>query len=54
MQKMRREVLKSGGGMTLLALLVAAGWLKPGDVAAQATANLGTRARSKPNRWTKR
>ena len=35
MQKTRREVLKSGGGMTLLALLGAAGWLKPGDVAAQ-------------------
>ena len=36
MQKTRREVLKSGGGMTLLALLAAAGWLKPGDAAAQA------------------
>ena len=36
MLKTRREVLKSGGGMTLLALLAAAGWLKPGDAAAQA------------------
>ena len=36
MQNMRRKVLKAGGGMTLYALLVAAGWLKPGDAAAQA------------------
>ena len=36
MVKTRREILKSGGGMTLLALLSAAGWLKPGDAAAQA------------------
>ena len=36
MVKSRREALKSGGGMTLMALLVAAGWLKPGDAAAQA------------------
>ena len=36
MVKTRRKVLKSGGGMTLLALLAAAGWLKPGDAAAQA------------------
>jgi sulfur-oxidizing protein SoxY len=36
MVKTRREVLKSGGGMTLLALLSAAGWLKAGDAAAQA------------------
>src|SRR4029453_14422257 len=36
MQNMRRKVLKSGGAMTLYALLIAAGWLKPGDVAAQA------------------
>ena len=36
MVKTRREVLKSGGGMTLLALLSAAGWLKPGDAEAQA------------------
>ena len=32
----RREVLKSGGGMSLLALVAAAGWLKPGDALAQA------------------
>ena len=36
MQKTRREILKSGGGMTLLALLAAAGWLNPGDALAQA------------------
>ena len=36
MHNMRREVLKSSGGLTLYALLIAAGWLKPGDVAAQA------------------
>jgi sulfur-oxidizing protein SoxY len=32
----RREVLKTGGGATLFALLAAAGWLAPGDAAAQA------------------
>ena len=36
MHNMRRKVLKAGGGMTLYALLIAAGWLKPGDAAAQA------------------
>ena len=30
----RRNVLKSGGGATLLTLLAAAGWLKPGDALA--------------------
>jgi sulfur-oxidizing protein SoxY len=35
MQNTRRKVLKASGGMTLYALLIAAGWLKPGDVAAQ-------------------
>ena len=30
----RREVLKTGGGVTLLTLLAAAGWLKPGDAIA--------------------
>ena len=34
MDMQRRQALKSGGGMTLLALLAAAGWLKPGDAAA--------------------
>lgn len=34
MDKKRREVLKAGGGMTLLMLLAAAGWLRPGDVLA--------------------
>ncbi len=28
----RREVLKTGGGLTLLALVASAGWLRPGDV----------------------
>ena len=32
----RRDVLKTGSGVTLLALLSAAGWLKPGEAAAQA------------------
>ena len=36
MNTTRRDVLKTGGGITLLALLAAAGWLKPGDAAAQA------------------
>jgi sulfur-oxidizing protein SoxY len=31
----RRAILKSGGGVTLLGLLTAAGWLKPGDARAQ-------------------
>jgi sulfur-oxidizing protein SoxY len=36
MNKTRRDVLKAGGGMTLLGLLAAAGWLVPDDAAAQA------------------
>jgi sulfur-oxidizing protein SoxY len=36
MQNTRRKVLKSGGALTLYTLLVAAGWIKPGDAAAQA------------------
>jgi sulfur-oxidizing protein SoxY len=32
----RRDVLKTGGGVTLLALLAAAGWLKPSAAQAQA------------------
>lgn len=35
MNRKRRHLLKSGGGVTLLTLLAAAGWLKPGDAAAQ-------------------
>ncbi len=31
MDDRRRQVLKSGSGATLLALLAAAGWLKPGE-----------------------
>jgi sulfur-oxidizing protein SoxY len=36
MDKTRRQVLKSGGGMTLAALLAAAGWAAPRDASAQA------------------
>ena len=36
MHTRRRQVLKTGGGLTLLTLLAAAGWLKPGDAVAQA------------------
>ena len=32
----RREWMKSGGGVTLLTMLAAAGWLKPEDALAQA------------------
>jgi len=35
MNRRRRQVLKSGSGVTLLALVAAAGWLKPGDASAQ-------------------
>jgi sulfur-oxidizing protein SoxY len=34
MNATRRTVLKSGGGATLLTLLAAAGWLKPGEAVA--------------------
>ena len=30
----RREVLKTGGGLTLLSLVAAAGWLRPGEALA--------------------
>jgi sulfur-oxidizing protein SoxY len=36
MNTTRRQVLKTGSGVTMLALLAAAGWLKPGDAQAQA------------------
>ena len=36
MNEMRRDVLKRGGGLTMLSLVAAAGWLKPGDASAQA------------------
>ncbi len=36
MSTTRRDVLKTGSGVTLLALLSAAGWLKPGEAAAEA------------------
>ena len=35
MDRNRREALKSGGAWTLLTLLAAAGWLKPGEAAAE-------------------
>jgi sulfur-oxidizing protein SoxY len=34
MDTKRREALKAGGGVTLLTLLAAAGWLRPGDAVA--------------------
>jgi len=34
MNTQRREVLKTGGGVTLLTLVAAAGWLRPGDALA--------------------
>lgn len=34
MDARRRKVLKTGGGASLMTLLAAAGWLKPGDAAA--------------------
>ena len=38
MDARRRDVLKTGGGVSLLALVAAAGWLRPGDANAQAAA----------------
>jgi sulfur-oxidizing protein SoxY len=32
----RRQALRTGGGMSLLALVAAAGWLRPGDALAEA------------------
>jgi sulfur-oxidizing protein SoxY len=39
MNRQRRRVLRTGGGMTIAALLVAAGWLDPDDALAQTTWN---------------
>jgi sulfur-oxidizing protein SoxY len=36
MDMQRRDVLKKGGGVSLLTLLVAAGWISPGEAMAQA------------------
>jgi sulfur-oxidizing protein SoxY len=36
MDPARRQALRTGGGMSLLALVAAAGWLRPEDAAAQA------------------
>ena len=36
MSTTRRQALKKGGGVTMLALLMAAGWVKPGSAYAQA------------------
>jgi sulfur-oxidizing protein SoxY len=35
MDESRRHALRSGGGLTLLALVAAAGWLRPGEAAAE-------------------
>jgi sulfur-oxidizing protein SoxY len=35
MDEMRRRLIQSGGGMTLLGLLLAAGWLRPEEARAQ-------------------
>ncbi len=35
MNRRRRDILKTGGGASLLALLAAAGWVKPGTAFAQ-------------------
>jgi sulfur-oxidizing protein SoxY len=34
MNSQRRQVLKTGGGLTMLSLVIAAGWLKPGEALA--------------------
>ena len=39
MHQKRREILKAGGGATVMALAVSAGLLRPGEVFAQATWN---------------
>ena len=36
MDTKRRQLLKTGGGVSMLTLLAAAGWLQPGDAMAQA------------------
>ena len=46
MENMRRKVLKSGGAMTLYALVVAAGWVRPGDALAQAWNKVAFEAKS--------
>ena len=45
----RRAVLKSGGGVTLLALVGAAGWLEPGDASAQSWNKAAFDTRSLPD-----
>lgn len=45
----RRAVLKSGGGMTLLALVGAAGWLQPEDASAQSWNKAAFDTRSLPD-----
>ena len=46
MDRGRRAVLKSGGGMTLLGLLAAAGWLETGEASAQSWNKAAFDARS--------
>ena len=51
MNRKRRQVLKSGGGVTLLALVAAAGWLKPGDARGAGVEQGGVRHQ---DAWTRR
>jgi sulfur-oxidizing protein SoxY len=48
MDRGRRAVLKSGGGMTLLGLLAAAGWLEAGNASAESWNKAAFDARSLP------
>ena len=50
MDTTRRRALKTGGSVTLLTLLAAAGWLKPGEAAAEDW----NKAAFKRSRWTRR
>ena len=47
----RREALKAGGGVTLLTLVAAAGWLTPQAARAQAWNKVGVRGQ---DAWTRR
>ena len=52
MNSKRRNLLQTGGGMTLLTMLAAAGWLQPRDAHWRRTH--GTPRRSTRSRWTTR
>ena len=47
----RRKVLKAGGGVTLLSLVAAAGWLRPGDALAADWNNRISSIRIDPTVW---